>query len=84
MDYNSKRVNALIKRKGLVKELRERGIKRISSEGERELNKLIFDCFEKIFLGLKEEMEVSGKRVLDKGIVEGFIAVKNKKEEIDY
>lgn len=84
MENNKKLVNTLIKRKGLMEELKKRGINRVSREGEDALNLFFLDYFEKTFLGLKEEMEVSGKRVLDKWVVQGFIEEKNKEEEIDY
>ena len=34
--------------------------------------------------GMKNEMDVRGKRVLDREIVESFINNKNKNEEINY
>jgi len=84
MKKNVITINELIKRKGLIKMIREKGIKRISKEGEGLLNTFIFEDLENFLDGMKNEMDVRGKRVLDREIVESFINNKNKNEEINY
>lgn len=84
MDKNKKRVNALIKRKGLSREIKEKGIKRVSKKAEELLDNLVFESIEKLLEGLKEEMEILGKRILDEEVLESFIKNRNKKEEFDY
>jgi hypothetical protein len=84
MNKNKKRINILIKRKGLFEETKKKGIRRISKEGEKSLNNLIFDSVEDILKGLKEQMDISGKRVLDEEIVKSFIEEKESKEDFDY
>jgi hypothetical protein len=84
MDKNKRKVNTLIKRKGLFEETKKKGIRRISKEGEKSLNNLIFDSVEDIWKGLKEQMDVLGKKILDEDVVESFIKNREKKEEYDY
>ena len=84
MDKKLKKVNTLIKRKGLVNSLRKAGIKRISKNAEQGLNLFFLNYFEHVFLGLKEEMEILGKRVFDEKVLDSFISNQNKEEEIDY
>ena len=84
MDKNEKSNNILIKRKGLIKIMRKRGIKRISKGGEEILDHFILNEIETMLNGLKNEMDVKGKRILDKEVIESFIKKGEKKEEVDY
>ncbi|MCR4327794.1 MAG: hypothetical protein NUV46_04410 [Nanoarchaeota archaeon] len=84
MEKNREINNALIKRKGLIKILREKGIKRISKKGEEILKCFIFEEVEKLINKLKNEMDTFGKRVLDEETVESFIKNRGKIEDIDY
>ncbi len=84
MEKNKKKINSLIKRKGLVNSLKNFGIKRLSRKGEESLNRLIHNELEEIFLGLKDMMSVLGKMVLDEEVVDFYEKSRNEKEEVDY
>jgi hypothetical protein len=84
MNKSKKRVNALINRKGLFREIKEKGINRVSKKAEELLEGLVFESMEKMLEGLKEEMEISGKRILDEDVIKSFIKNRDKKEEFDY
>jgi hypothetical protein len=84
MNKSKKRVNALINRKGLFREIKEKGINRVSKKAEELLEGLVFESVEKMLEGLKEEMEISGKRILDEDVIKSFIKNRDKKEEFDY
>jgi hypothetical protein len=84
MNKDKKKINVLIKRKGLFQEARKNGISRISKKGEVMLDDLILNSIENIFLGVKEQMDVLGKKILNEDVVESFIKNREKKEEYDY
>jgi len=84
MDKNDKKVNRLIKRKGFIELVREKGINRISKRAEKLVNFLFIDYLNKTLNELKVEMEISGKRVLDEEVVENFLKYRDKKEDFDY
>lgn len=84
MDKNIKKVNTLIKRKGLFDSLKLLRIRRVSKRGEESLKNLIFDSVNDILIGLKEQMDISGKKILDEEVVKSFIKNKDKEEDFDY
>lgn len=85
MDKNIKTINELIKRKGFVKLVREKRIKDNSKKCGAQFGFFIFfEYFNKTLKGLKEEMQISGKRVLDEKVVKSFLNGRDKKGEINY
>jgi len=84
MNKNNESVNVLIKRKGLIEELNSIGINRISKDAEKLLFAYLNLQSLQLFLRIKEEMEVQGKRIFDKDIFEKVINSINGEKSIDY
>lgn len=84
MKESERLANALIKRKNLVELFNSIGIKRIGFESLDLFEKKFGEDILKLGLRLKQEMEVKGKRVLEREDVKKVIDDLDKEEEIDY
>lgn len=84
MKNNQELNNSLIKRKNLIKLFNSKGIKRIGFGSLNLIEDKIEEDVLKLCSMLKEEMEVNGKKVLEKSDVENVINNLKKGEEVDY
>lgn len=84
MDKKKREINTLIKRKNLIKLLNSAGIKRIAPQAliflENKFKKDILD----FCLILKQELEVSGKKTLEKKDIKNLMKSQQSPEDLDY
>jgi histone H3/H4 len=66
MAKNNRKDNALIKRKNLILKLNRAGVKRISPESWIVLNEYFKNSIESLFILLKQEIDVHGRKTAKK------------------
>lgn len=73
MEKNNKKVNTLIKKNQLITELNKKGIKRINSMALLKINQFLEGSLDELGSRLKEEIDIKGKKTLDKEDVERVV-----------
>lgn len=76
MINNKRKINSLIKRRNLVKELRSGGIKRTNSKAVLLIEKYFQNSLENVIRELKEEITIQGRKTLKKEDVEKVLSEK--------
>ncbi|MBI2452022.1 NFYB/HAP3 family transcription factor subunit [Candidatus Pacearchaeota archaeon] len=85
MKKSNKKVNTLIKRKNLIKKLKENGIKRVNPNALVYLEKNLEEKLKNLMLILKDEMTIRGRKTLKKEDISFALEkLKDKKQETNW
>ena len=83
MKKSSKKINKLIKRKNLILEIKNFGIKRVNSEAIFLLEDYLNEDLKKLLSLLEEELKIKGKKTLEKKDIMEIVEKINEEDSFE-